>query len=482
MKHLIRLGIASAFFSMLALFSIASPPGSAPDEPFHIYSGWCLQDETGFCETVDTYQGSRLIQVPEKWAHANCYAFHPETSASCIDDIPKKRMTDVAINQGAYPSGYYALLSVLLGNDEKPNTYDARILISFLISLIFLAIIYLGAGNGKPAMWIVPILLLAPLPFFLASSLNPSGLAFALGVLKILLAIRLLDETKRSQENRLIFALIAVSIVEIQIRRDSALLFAIAMIGFFLIHRKTKTPSRRGKIAIFASVTIALVAAIRNQQVSSALSGGLGGVSDLSTQTLVIRNFVELPDLYIKSIVGSLGWNDTHLFGVANYLPILALGGIFSIAAVFWKRSSRLGILFVGVSAVAIPITLGVLTAQTFSMQSIQGRYVFPLLVALVAVASPLAISSREIILRLHTLLNATLAASLVVSLWILIWRFSTGLAVEMESVPESLRWWPWPWIPELQIFAFSVSAFLFLLLSRINMKQNLERTHSALN
>jgi hypothetical protein len=267
-----------------------------------------------------------------------------------------------------------------------------------------------------------------------------------------------------------------------QIRRDSALLFALAMIGFFLIHRKTKTPSKRGQIGISASVTIALVAAIRNQQVGSALSGGLGGLSDFSTQNLVMRNFVELPDLYIKSIVGSLGWNDTHLFGIAYYLPILALGGIFGIAAVFWKRTSRLGILFVGAGAVAIPITLGVLTAQTFSMQSIQGRYVFPLLVALVAVASPLAISSREVILRLHTLLNATLAVSLVVSLWILIWRFSTGLAVEMESVPDSLRWWPWPWSPDLQIFAFATTAILFILLSHINMKQNLERTHSALN
>ena len=482
MKHLVRLGIASAFFSMLALFSIASPPGSAPDEPFHIYSSWCFQDETGFCETKETYEGSRLIQVPEKWAHANCYAFYPEASAVCIADIPKKRMTDVAINQGAYPTGYYALLSVLLGNDEKPNTYDARILISFLISLTFLAMLYLGSGNGKPAMWIAPILLLSPLPFFLASSLNPSGLAYAFGVLKILLAIRLLDETKRSQESRLIFALIAVSLIEIQIRRDTALLFAIAIIGFFLVHSKTKVPSKRSKIAISTSVAIALVAAIRNQQVGSALSGGLGAVSDFSTQTLVIRNFVELPDLYIKSIVGSLGWNDTHLFGIAYYLPILALGGIFGIAAVFWKRSSSLGILFVGAGAVSIPITLGVLTAQTFSMQSIQGRYVFPLVVALVAVASPLAISSREVILRLHTLLNGTLAVSLVMSLWILIWRFSTGLAVEMGSVPDSLRWWPWPWSPELQIFAFSVSAFLFLLLSRLNMKQNLERTHSALN
>lgn len=482
MKHLIRLGIASAFFSMLALFSVSSPPGSAPDEPFHIYSGWCFQDETGFCETKETFQGSRLIQVPEKWAHANCYAFYPEASAVCIDDIPKKRMTDVAINQGAYPNGYYALLSVLLGNDEKPNTYDARILISFLISLIFLAMLYLGAGNGKPAMWIVPIFLLAPLPFFLASSLNPSGLAFALGVLKILLAIRLLDETKRSQENGFIVALIALSLFEIQIRRDSALLFAIALIGFFLIHRKTKVPSKRAKIAISASVTISLVAAVRNQQVGSAINGGLGSVSDFSTLTLVMRNFVELPDLYIKSIVGSLGWNDTHLFGIAYYFPILALGGIFGMASVFWKRSSRLGILFVGTSAVAIPVTLGVVTAQTFSMQSIQGRYVFPLLVAVVVVACPMAIRSKEVTLRLHTLLNGTLAISLIVTLWILIWRFSTGLAVEMESVPDSLRWWPWPWSPELQIFAFSVSAFLFLLLSRLNMKQNLEQTHSALN
>lgn len=482
MKHLFRIGIAAAFFSMLAIFSISSPPGSAPDEPFHIYSGWCYQEDAGFCETVVKYEGSRLIQVPERWAHANCYAFHPETSAACINDIPNNRMTDVAINQGAYPNGYYALLSVLLGNDQKPNTYDARILISFLISLIFLATLYLGAGSKKTTMWILPLLLLAPLPFFLASSLNPSGLAFALGVLKILLTVRLLDEAKKSQENGLIIALIAVSLIEVQIRRDSALLFALAMIGYLLINRKIQVPSKRAKIAIFASITIALIAAIRNQQVNSAVSGGLGGRGDFSTGKLIFRNFVELPDLYMKSIVGSLGWNDTHLFGIAYFLPILVLGVIFGIALVFWKRSSRIGLLFVGTSAVAIPITLGVLTAQTFSMQSIQGRYVFPLLVAVVTVSSPLVLSSAGTVLRLHAFLNGALVVSLVTSLWILIWRFSTGLAVEMESVPESLAWWPWPWNYELNIFAFAASALVFLMLSRRNMKQNLERADSALN
>jgi len=482
MKHLIRIGIAAAFFSMLTIFSISSPPGSAPDEPFHIYSGWCFQDDSGFCKTVEKYQGSRLIQVPEKWAHANCYAFYPETSAACINDIPKKRITDVAINEGAYPNGYYALLSVLLGNDQKPNSYDARILISFLISLIFLAMIYLGVGSNKTTVWILPLLLLAPLPFFLISSLNPSGLAFALGILKILLTIRLLDESKRSQENRLIIALIAVSLIEVQVRRDSALLFALAMIGYFLILRKIQVPSKRAKMAISASITIVLIAAIRNQQVSSAVSGGLGGKSDFSTGKLIFRNFVELPDLYMKSIVGSLGWNDTHLFGIAYFVPILALGVIVGIALVFWKRSSRIGLLFVGTSAVAIPIMLGVLTAQTFSMQSIQGRYVFPLLVALVTVSSPLVLSSVNTALRLHTFLNGALVVSLVTSLWILIWRFSTGLAVEMESVPGSLTWWPWPWNYELNIIAFAASAFVFLMLSRRNMKQNLERADTALN
>jgi hypothetical protein len=137
MENVIRLALASCYFSLLVLFSLTSPPGAAPDEPFHIYSGWCQESFDGPCETTTLLDGFRIIDVSERWANANCFAFHPETSANCKSNIDANSIVKVEINTDAYPQGYYSLLAVLTGNGDKPNVYEARILIALISSLIF---------------------------------------------------------------------------------------------------------------------------------------------------------------------------------------------------------------------------------------------------------------------------------------------------------------------------------------------------------
>jgi hypothetical protein len=324
-----------------------------------------------------------------------------------------------------------------------------------------------------PITWALPLVLMSPLPMFLSSSLNPSGLAFTVGALKLMLVIALFEQRSINRQRLFAAMLIVVSLIEIQVRRDSALLFSIACIAYFLTHRKRVQQFAMAKVALTISVSISLYAAAKNQQVSTVAAGNLGTDSDLSIPTLIIRNLLELPDLYSRAVAGSLGWADTHLFGPAYFFPIVALGSFAILGIVFWNRESRDGLMFALIAAASVPVAIGVISNQLFSMQSIQGRYVFPLLISILVALLPYLISDHSVEVRVGTFLASLFLIALVVAIWINTWRYASGLAVELSTVQTRDLWWPWPWSYQTHIASASAFGLLFLILFRIHLKKN---------
>ena len=76
-----------AAFVALAGWSMASPPGSSPDDDYHLASIWCAQGIDGDrCAAVEGEPDQRLLPYLASGA-ASCFATDFTVSGSCQDDF-----------------------------------------------------------------------------------------------------------------------------------------------------------------------------------------------------------------------------------------------------------------------------------------------------------------------------------------------------------------------------------------------------------
>ena len=79
-------------FGILAVATgwiFASPPGSSPDDDYHLVSTWCPRpiESTG-CGTT-TIDGYLYVMAPITTSHAQCEAFSPDRSHACIAGLSR---------------------------------------------------------------------------------------------------------------------------------------------------------------------------------------------------------------------------------------------------------------------------------------------------------------------------------------------------------------------------------------------------------
>ncbi len=72
------------FVSLLA-WALASPVASSPDDDFHLVSTWCASVNAEEYCLPGTDSESRV--VPEGLVKSSCFAYKPEVSAGCQDDV-----------------------------------------------------------------------------------------------------------------------------------------------------------------------------------------------------------------------------------------------------------------------------------------------------------------------------------------------------------------------------------------------------------
>ena len=113
--------VAGSLFVMCALWAIATPAMSSPDEPSHTVKAVAVargefSGVQGPRPTTWTIPGAlTTVQVPADYAVVgglNCYALMPEHDASCIPGLPSDHTTlvDAYTAAGHYPPLYYLLV------------------------------------------------------------------------------------------------------------------------------------------------------------------------------------------------------------------------------------------------------------------------------------------------------------------------------------------------------------------------------------
>ena len=126
-----------SFFFALIVWAFASPPGSAPDDDFHLPSIWCSHGKvSGLCDPEFSDDGYGKTPTPLS-PSAICFAFKSDISAACQAtqfDWNNHELSGSKTNEkGRFPNGFYWTLFYLIGDNTLISAMVMRIFNAFQI-------------------------------------------------------------------------------------------------------------------------------------------------------------------------------------------------------------------------------------------------------------------------------------------------------------------------------------------------------------
>ncbi len=394
-RILTAIGAGMLLFFTLGAWSLSSPVGSSPDDDFHLASIWCGQGERpGLCE-LGSKENSRL--VPDKAQTASCYAFQPTITAACqgseyLDEgFSLAETARVNAGSGQYPAGYYLISSFFASNNIAVATVTIRLFNSALFAALLVLTWMMLPRILRFTLAGSSLLTFLPLGLFIIASVNPSSWAFMSGALLI---PALLGWYSASGWRR--WALGGISAIAAALgfaaRGDSAAYVIVgALAAMVLAFHRTQEYWLRSLLPL-AMLCIGAVLFISSGQTGLALEGEMGGDPEAPNPTskfaLLAINLVSLPILW-NGIFGQgwgLGWLDTVMPPIVPAVTILFFCGVLfsSLHNLNWRRA--LALAGVGAAVIVIP-TYVLVQSGVVAGQSIQPRYVLPLITMFLAVA-----------------------------------------------------------------------------------------------
>lgn len=470
----------AALLALGLAWSLASPIGSSPDDPFHLATIWCDSGEPGFCRAAagEGAEGTRLVLVPpEIGAGIACYAFRPTVSARCQADLESRvGLARGVANDGLYPGGFHRFMS-LFATEHVGRSVVVMRMLSWMVAIgLVLAAWALAASDLRRSFSIALLTTLVPLGVFLFASTNPSGVAVA-GVAAFWCAAQgyLSADGRGRRRTVLVVALmVAGSLVAVGSRFDAGLYLAVAGVAALIAAGGYRPVLRRRSLLVVAICLVGALGAVLGGQTQESLAGELGGESRRALPVVLFENALELPRLVVGSLgTFGLGWLDTPVPGLASTFMLLALGGVLLVGVSVASRDKWLALAVVAVALLLAP-TLVLAANRNFVGENVQPRYLLPLLPVLVGTVLLAPRGRPGVVLRRGQVVIVVVGIVLAhsASLHANIRRYVTGVDVRGFDLGAQDEWWwgtgPGPletWL--LGSVAFAVVATCGLLLAR---------------
>ena len=430
--------IAFALFSLLgALWALATPLYAAPDEPAQVIRAASVaRGEVLGDEEPGLAPYYRVVTVPkhfvklgtsifyrERTLYVPCFAFLPETTASCFGALPTQSGSVRApTSVGLDPPAFY--LAVGLPSLFK-STAGGIYLMRFMSALLcgaLLASALLSLRSIVPA-WLAATGLgfaLTPMTVFLSGTVNPSGVEIcaAIGVWASG-AVLVHEATKRV--DRTLVRRTAIAMLVLVLARGLSPLWLAIMIATGLAlgtrggFRKLAGSAvvRRWSAAVVGISALSVVWLLTVRPLDSLYRHG-PDPGAASVWTLFRRSFGDSYQQY-RMMVGVFGWLDTSSPSLSYVL--WGMGVAFLVVAAIALSSRRHAAIVVALTAlsVVVPVFIDVSQARKIGL-GWQGRWTLPLAVGVPIVAAlGLAWSSRRAVLE-RAWLPVMLAAVFVVA------------------------------------------------------------------
>lgn len=427
---------------LIALFAwgASSPPGSSPDEDYHMGSIWCangiIEDR---CEAgVDATERS----VPTEVAiAAKCFAFMPEQSASCplfegtMKSTPRGNWFD-----NGYPPVFYGVMSIFVTPDLSVSIVMMRVFNAVLYVGVLTALFFFLPLRMRSFLVWGAVLTAVPLGMFLIPSVNPSSWAI-LQATGLWLAVWGFFEQVGVRKIGLGVLSVLLMVIGAGARSDSAAYGVLAvMVAVVLGFRK----DRRFLVELLLPLVLVVIAA------SLFLTSGQSGVLTATTPdqkdsvfSLIFMNLKQLPQLWIGALgLWGLGWLDTQMPPVVWVTTVTLFAGV-----AFWGLRTgdlRKWLSMTALAGAIIAVPMYILVREGILVGSgVQPRYVYPLMIVFAGVVL-LGLHRTDLGLgRVQLLVIAVgLAMANALALHTNMRRYITGVDGRGVNLNREIEWW----------------------------------------
>lgn len=472
----------SAFFALSA-WAFASPPGSAPDDDFHLPAIWCSHGFVeGLCDPEFAGDGYGKTPTPLS-PSAICFAFNSENSAACQAkqfDWNNKELAGSRTNEiGRFPNGFYWTMHLLIGDDTLHSAMAMRIFNSFIAVVLLIVTAIYAQPFIRFALIGTWVSVVTPLALFTIPSTNPSSWSIiGLGIYwAALLSFLQSKEKKYLLINGVIITITGLMTINSRSEASPYLLLVTVIILF--LHAPIKEIFKL-KLKYLLPTTISVLAAYEFLTTPSTLgwsSGLQGGDPNRTRGELWFRNISQWPRLIDGSVGGwPLGWFDTPMPPMTSFFSLLVLIGFFFIGlrVTTWKKNISL-ILIMG-AIFYIPLRILYL-GFNFVGEGVQPRYFLPLLMVFIGI-SLLALGKEPITFSFSQafVLFGSLVVAHAFALHYTMRRYITGVSSGFTgsdktdwNLNKDVEWW-WSALPNpLTTWAFGSITFALAAFIAIN-------------
>ena len=445
--------VAAAFVCLTMLlvgtaWALSSPPGSSPDDDFHLASIWCgLGNEPGVCESNSDPTLTR--RVPANVVAAPCFARDPAASGACSYNLGDE-LVPARANEGSYPRLFYAFTHLFVGESVPVAVLSIRLANLALSAALLSTAVYLATPLLRRATALAWLGTAVPYVLFFVPSTNPtSWVVTGLGVYWAFLWRWLVGPPSRGRTAAGVLTVVSAGLAAAA-RADGAAYLCLVTAAVLVLATPRTQDLLRVRVLLPVFVVLAAIAVYLSAGQSEAI-GGIGteaGLPGRSGLTLLGGNLYN----YLYLVFGNfgvswgLGWLDTAM-------PPL-VGALASAAAlIVVTQGSRLrarkylGLSFVIVPLVVLPLLI-LQRGGNVVFENVQPRYLLPLIIVsigllLVEDGGPSAEKPpRGILLVVLCAGTANLFA-----LQTNIRRYVTGVDVAGFDLDRGREWW-WQHLP----------------------------------
>lgn len=427
------------FGAILTIFSVITPVFSGPDDDFHLGSIWCSEgiDETK-CKGVSRDEYTSYGQVPpDLFSLIACKGRNISEISDCSAETPRDTPTNVRINSGAYPSGFYRFFHNFILSDAKDSVLVMRIVNIFIfISILVFSALLLNRERVLKLFFSI-ILTAIPFPIFLMGTNNPQTWSLLVVIPMYFVISQILDDLENQKETRVLtknIFLIITTVMAISSRGDGiyllAFLFTVCALNHFQRFNK------RISIFFMSWISILVIMNLNFGPKSLKLSSAK---MPSENESYSLHNILELP-AFLLGVLGGKG--DSGYLSLGSYdLPLPSISWAFltlSIAAIslfrFEMKSKGLTVL-ISLLAVVFIALYGLNQQSASTSGFFQPRYLLPFL--MVAATALVDMNLNFATDRRILFIFAGLFVSFCSFAYAVILRYSTGINVEDNKYLE---------------------------------------------
>jgi hypothetical protein len=463
--------ILAAVAAMITLlcWALSSPPGSSPDDTFHMNSIWCGQGlSEEHCQGEPGDNVTRI--VPHQVTTPQCFTGNGGASAGCRAQDYDDSMTPDASTEignwrgGGYPLVYYGFMNLFIQDTLDESITAMRSVNSALVVLLVGGLAWLLPRRLRFLAPVTFVITAVPLALFMFTSVNPSGWAtLSAGVLW--LAVYGAYEAVGWRQPAVLGVALVAAVMGSGARADAAL-FSVLGVGLALgLRLPVLRQQWRVTLAGLGILAVSAIFFFSSGHAAVTTEGFPGtGTPAFDGWTLLLANAIQVPYLWTSALgagpMASLGWFDTPVpwaVGVASVAACAAL--VFTgWSSVWWQKIVALVIMLAAL--IGYPLIL-LQESGLYIGGGVQPRYLLPMMLMFVGMSLLPRAGHRITLSRFQVVaLTVGLSVAQSVSLYLNLWRYIRGITSPVAPLANYDWWWESLFLTPFAVWVIGSLAF----------------------